>query len=132
MMLCFLELDQPFTMSEFIKCIKSLKTGKAPGPDGVVYEFIKNCPRVYEPLLKLFNEIFVSGVYPVDWKTCHILPLFKKGSVNDPGNYRGISLLSCVSKLYTKLLNNRLCKWARRIQYLCRGPSRLPQRSLYT
>ena len=65
-------------MSEFIKCIKSLKTGKAPGPDGVIYEFIKNCPNVYEPLLKLFNEIFESGVYPVGWKTCHILPLFKK------------------------------------------------------
>jgi hypothetical protein len=41
-----------------------------------------------------------------------IIPIFKKGDVNDTGNYRGISLLSHVGKLFTSLINLRLVKWS--------------------
>ena len=41
-----------------------------------------------------------------------IIPIFKKGNPNDPGNYRGISLVSHMGKLFTSLLNNRLTKWS--------------------
>ena len=51
--------------------------------------------------------------FPISWGSALIVPLYKKkGSVKDPSNYRGIALLSCVSKVFTKILNNRLTNWA--------------------
>lgn len=57
----------------------------------------------------LFNTVLQTGVIPTDWCIGLILPLFKnKGSPNDPDNYRGITLLSCIGKLFTAAINNRL------------------------
>ena len=56
----------------------------------------------------LFNKIFDSGKFPADWSTGIIIPIHKKGDVNDPNNYRGITLVSCFAKVYTTVLNNRL------------------------
>ena len=73
-------------------------------------EFIKNCSKdVIEVITNLFNLILDSGVIPTNWCLGIIIPLYKnKGSVNDPDNYRGITLLSCLSKLFTSALNNRI------------------------
>ena len=72
-------------------------------------EFIKNCSKdVIEVITNLFNLILDSGVIPTNWCLGIIMPLYKnKGSVNDPDNYRHI-LLSCLSKLFTSALNNRI------------------------
>ena len=43
---------------------------------------------------KLFNIIFDSGIFPEIWGKGVILPLYKKGNINDPDNYRGITILS--------------------------------------
>ena len=57
----------------------------------------------------LFNIILNTGLIPKVWSICLIQPIYKgKGSVNDPDNYRGISLISCLSKIFTAVINNRL------------------------
>ena len=59
--------------------------------------------------LKLFNLIFDSGCYPVAWAEGLIIPIYKKkGSRNDANNYRGITLISCMAKFFSIVLNNRL------------------------
>ena len=50
--------------------------------------------------------------FPNKWCNAIILPIHKKGSFNDPNNYRAIALLSCISKIFTQILNDRLVKWA--------------------
>ena len=60
----------------------------------------------------LFNKLFSKGYFPNVWTEGFIIPLHKKGDVNEVGNYRGITLLSTFGKLFSKVLNNRLCKWA--------------------
>ena len=47
------------------------------------------------------------GYIPGKWDECCIVPLHTKGDVNEPGNYRGITLLSTFGKLLTKVINNR-------------------------
>ena len=59
-------------------------------------------------LKKCFNAIFVSGIFPHEWSKAIIIPLHKKGEVNNPDNYRGISLFSVLSNLFTNIINNRL------------------------
>ena len=60
----------------------------------------------------LFNSILKTGQFPDMWCEAIITPLHKKGSRNEEANYRGISLLSCFGKTFTKILNNRLMEWA--------------------
>lgn len=63
-------------------------------------------------ILTLFNKIFDIGYFPESWSEGLVVPLHKKGSVNDVNNYRGITLLSTLGKLFTRALNNRLSEWA--------------------
>ena len=59
--------------------------------------------------VKLFNIILNTGHIPDNWTIGIIKPIFKnKGSKNDTDNYRGITLLSCLGKLFTATLNTRL------------------------
>jgi hypothetical protein len=55
--------------------------------------------------------LFENGIFPEDWSKSVIIPLFKKGDHNVIDNYRGISLLCIISKVFTFVLNNRLCLW---------------------
>jgi len=81
----------------------------------VLGEFLKYSEQFITPFLtKLFNKLFDSGHFPDDWTRSVIIPLLKKGDVLNPENYRGISLLSITSKVFTKILNTRLYNWAER------------------
>ena len=59
-------------------------------------------------MYKLFNGLFSRGEFPKDWCGSIIVPLRKRGDVNDPENYRGISLLDIFGKIYTGILNRRI------------------------
>ena len=52
------------------------------------------------------------GYFPENWSEGYIIPLHKKGSISDVENYRGITLLSALGKLFSRLINNRLSNWA--------------------
>ena len=56
----------------------------------------------------IFNAVLVSGVFSDSWREGIVIPLHKKGKKNDVNNHRGITLLSCFSKLFTTVLNNRV------------------------
>ena len=106
-------LDSPITQSEIYDAINGLKIGKSPGVDNILAEFIKSSKTFIMPFLAiLFNNLFENGTFPDTWSTAIIVPLHKKGDINNPDNYRGISLLSILSKLYTSILNNRITQWA--------------------
>ena len=106
-------LDQNICENELNKAIHNLKNNKSPGFDKILNEFvIHGGSQMKQVILKLFNAIFNSGCFPKLWAIGEIIPIHKKGDVNEPGNYRGITLLSCVGKLFTSIINNRLTEWA--------------------
>ena len=62
--------------------------------------------------VKLFNLILHTGYIPEKWAIGIIIPIYKnKGPMDDPGNYRGITLLSCISKVFTSAISRRLYKF---------------------
>ena len=65
-------------------------------------------------LCNLFNKIFELGIFPQEWSEGYVIPLHKKGSLNDVENYRGITLLSALGKVFTRMINNRLTDWSDR------------------
>ena len=95
------DINVNFTLSEVQVQIRKLKNRKACGIDNIINEFLKNCPtNIVEIVVKLFNIVLQNGVVPESWCIGMIKPLYKnKGSADDPDNYRGITLLSCIAKL---------------------------------
>lgn len=105
-------LNMPITENEVFEAIRKLKNGKACGVDNIMPEMLKLTGNVSIGFMtKLFNVIFDEGIYPDEWSKAIIVPIFKKGDKNETNNYRGVSLLSLVSKCYTAVLNKRLVNW---------------------
>jgi hypothetical protein len=102
--------DRPITKEEITEAIKHLKSNKASGWDGVPAEVLKALDIV--PFMEIYlNALLDAGYFPEFWSRSIIVPIFKKGDTNLPGNYRGISLLSVVSKVFTYILNKRITEW---------------------
>ena len=105
----FNELNFRINEKEISKAVKQLKANKATGIDLVSNEMIKYSQHVMLPILsKIFNNILLSECYPGKWCEGYIVPIFKSGCKNLPENYRGISIFSCLAKLFNTVLNNRL------------------------
>ena len=59
-----------------------------------------------------YNILLVKGYFPSVWSEGYIVPIHKKGNIHNVDNYRGITLLSVMGKLFTRILNTRLTNWA--------------------
>ena len=101
--------DAPITLQEVDKELKTLKSGKAPGMDGISNDFYKYlADYLAEPLTILFNYIWERGIFPEKWAEGIIQPLHKKGSVREPDNYRKLTLMACMGKVFESIINKRL------------------------
>uniref|UniRef100_A0A0A9Y6A7 RNA-directed DNA polymerase from mobile element jockey n=1 Tax=Lygus hesperus TaxID=30085 RepID=A0A0A9Y6A7_LYGHE len=105
-------LDKPFELWE-LKCVlNKAKANKAPGPDQIPYEFFKGMDvECLQILLNFFNEVFESDEAPKSFGRSVIFPLFKKVARNIVNNYRGISFMNTLAKVYAGLLLERLSLW---------------------
>ena len=111
---------------EIIEAIKKTAPKKSPGKDGLPgIVFHKSLYTVLPYLKILFNKILEIGYYPQCWKTAHIVFLKKPGKeyTHDAKNFRPISLLPIISKIFDRIIQHRLnwfstaCRWTSRQQY---------------
>jgi hypothetical protein len=101
---------EPFTQVEVSNVIKDIHPDKAPGPDGITGRAIINSPpSLLAHILVIFNAILLTQHFPSLWKVSDIIVL-RKGlkSATSPSSYRPISLLPVLSKLFEKLLLQRI------------------------
>lgn len=97
------------TEKEICEAIDCLKNGKAPGPDGLPAELLKQGgPGLRQRICALIQTAWVEGKVPQDWRDGVIIPLHKKGDKEQCGNYRGITLLSSVGKVLSTVLLKRI------------------------
>ena len=105
-------LDDPISVNEVIEAIKGLKSNKASGPDGVSPGVFKCMPDSWvNSLTILFNQVFEEGIYPKCWSLSKLSVLYKKGNAALCDNYRGISVMNSIAKLYDMILGKRLEIW---------------------
>ena len=105
-------LNSDISLQEVVRVVNRSKRNKAVSLDKIPYEILKN-DHAINMLHKLFQLCFSSGRVPSQWGKAIIKPI-PKSSLSDPRvplNYRGISLLSNISKLFSGILNDRLTKY---------------------
>ena len=107
-------LDELPTVSETVKAIKLLSSGKAPGSDAIPADSIYKAggPPVAEKLTELFHIMWRKEAILQEFKDATIIHLFKrKGNPQVCDNHQGISLLSIAGKILARVLLNRLNTW---------------------
>ena len=100
----------PFSPAEFLAAASNLSSSTATGPDKVAYPMLKHLPRSgMDLLLYIFNLSWSSHSFLSIWKTSSIIPIHKMGKpLDSPASFRPISLASCVSKLFERIILSRL------------------------
>ncbi|KAK4806238.1 LOW QUALITY PROTEIN: hypothetical protein QYF61_013382 [Mycteria americana] len=82
-----------------------LDTHKSMGPDGIHPRVLKELADVLtKPLSIIYQQSWLTGEVPADWRLANVTPIFKKGRKEDPGNYRPVSLTSVPGKLMEQII----------------------------
>ena len=101
------ELNKEISLSEIKLTIAKLKPGKSVAEDLISNEMLKSLNTIALSALKnVFNCCMASGTYP--WNNSIISPIYKAGDRYNPDNYRAIAVGSCLGKLFSTILLNRL------------------------
>ena len=107
--------DAYIKWEEVQAALKKLKRNKAESADKIPQEFYKLVEKEKVPTSELakalcttLRDVFETGIIPESWKNSVIVPVYKKGDVNDTNNYRGISIIKTAYKILCKLLTSRI------------------------
>ena len=105
----FSKLDFSISLTEIHNAIKSLKKHKAVGMDQINNDMIMAAgPYIATSLKNIFNAILCNQYYPKGWKKGIIVNLYKSGDTSNVDNYRGLTINSCLAKVFNVIINNRL------------------------
>ena len=108
----------PTSENEIMEIILKLKNNKTNLNSVPVVLFKKIAPIIVSPLKKLIEKSFQTGIFPETLKIARITPLHKAGDFSDPSNYRPISSLPFYSKIYEKLMANRILAFCKKISII--------------
>lgn len=110
---------EPATTSEVIKIIDNLNANTSTGIDGISCKVLKCVKILIAPkLTHAINICLQLGYFPDSLKIAKVSPILKSGKATDPGNYRPISVLPIVSKVFEKIIYNRLDIYLKSINFL--------------
>ena len=102
-------LNRAFTSEEIEISINKLKNNKAPGCDYIPAEFIKHCKSIInEDIVTMLNYILEKREFPNIWAEGTKSAVYKSGCKQDPGNYRGITVLSVFAKIFEMCAHDRM------------------------
>ena len=95
--------------SDILSAIKQLKNSVSQTPDLLPAMFIKKTAQhLIKPLYIIFNLSVKTGEIPAKWKKAVVIPIYKKGKINDPANYRPISLTSVICRVLEKIIHKHM------------------------
>ena len=100
--------NSEITNEEILQAVKDINPNKSSSGHLVAEHFIFGIDILLPYVKKLFNRLYCNGEFPESWSKSVIIPLHKKGNLNNPDNYRGIALLDIFSKIYIGILNTRV------------------------
>ncbi|KFQ88792.1 hypothetical protein N337_06544, partial [Phoenicopterus ruber ruber] len=94
--------------------LRHLDTHKSMGPDGIHPRVLKELAEVLtKPLSIIYQQSWLTGEVPVDWRLANVMPIYKKGRKEDPGNYRPVSLTSVPGKVMEQIILSAITRHIR-------------------
>ena len=97
------------SQTDILEIIKKMHRGKASGPFSIPTHILKDYGQLLvDPLQCIINKSLREGIFPALLKSARVCPIFKKGDQQNCGNYRPISLLSNLSKIFERIYFNQL------------------------
>ena len=111
------------TENETIKAINRLENKSSSGHDGIsnkLLKLIKN--ELKTPLTLIINQMLTTGIFPQSFKISKIIPLYKKGDHSLLTNYRPISLLPTISKVFEKIIYDQMYEYLTKNNLLAEEP----------
>ena len=124
--------DIDFSESIIVESIRELSSNSAADPDGFPSSLLINCSDILAPAFKLmFSQSLTQGIFPSAVKRAAIVSIFKSGDKSIPGNYRPISLTSCITKKIKRIIRKQVLAFLERkcllnnTQHGCRSLSAL-------
>lgn len=103
---------KPVSEEELNKIILSFKNKYSSGYDEIPMPVIKHASKyLIKPIAHVINSSFVTGIFPNKLKISKIVTIFKKGNTNDPVNYRPLSILPAMSKIYERVMYVQFVKF---------------------
>ncbi len=101
------------------KLIRGLSDATAVGVDGISPRVLKAAIKPLSVIIaKLINKSFAHGCFPDKLKVAKVSPIFKTGDRTDPGNYRPISVLPTISKIYERIVHSQLVSYLEKYSLL--------------
>jgi len=105
---CSFSFSQVST-NRVLQCMNLLKNKSSCGYDRLSTSLLK---RIFNPLLEpltvIINQILTTGIFPDKLKVAKVIPVYKKGDIQNFGNYRPISILPAISKLVEKVMHTQI------------------------
>ncbi|KAK4820725.1 hypothetical protein QYF61_004390 [Mycteria americana] len=98
--------EAPIIQGEMVSdLLHHLDTHKSMGPDGIHPRVLRELAEVLtEPLSILYQQSWLTGEVPVDWRLANVMPIYKKGQKEDPGKYRPVSLTLVLGKVMEQII----------------------------
>ena len=97
------------TTTTVYRLLKAIDENKSVGLDNIPNKLLKMAADVVAPsLTEIFSQSINTGIFPNYWKEARVSPLFKNGVKNNPNNYRPISIIPAVSKIFEKIIFDQL------------------------
>ena len=103
---------KPLTVQKFFSLLSKLCKSKATGPDRISARLLREyADLVASSVCAIFNRSIVSGVFPTEWKSTKVIPLFKQGEHSDLNNYRPISIIPVMAKVFERIVYNQFYEY---------------------
>ena len=109
------DMSEPSTEDEVLDVMGTIREQAAGGQNGILPEMVKYCGGLLEYIVDLFSTVWRKQKVPKEWRDALIIPIPKKGDLTLCDNWRGISLLDVIGKLFVKIIQRRLQKVAEEV-----------------
>jgi len=108
----------PTDLNEVLNILSSLECKTSAGPDEIPVTIMKKAgPFIAYPLVKIINSSLSNGIFPDRLKPAKVIPIFNNGDKTNLNNYRPISVLNSFSKVFEKVILNRILQFLKKSNF---------------